>query len=59
MGEEPDDKPVEDRAQTEQKLEVMHRYFKAWTAILARSGGQWFCNRHYGSSIPMPAEACT
>jgi len=42
----PKDKNVEQRKQTQQKLELMERYWAAYCNILARSVGKGFCNTH-------------
>lgn len=41
----PKDKNVEQRKQTQQKLELMELYWAAWTSILARSRSRWFCKQ--------------
>lgn len=41
----PKDKNVEQRKQTQQKLELMELYWAAWTSILAQSKSPWFCAR--------------
>ncbi len=46
MAEKPADKNVEQRRQTQHKLEFMERYWGAWCMILARSRSYPFCPTH-------------
>lgn len=41
----PKDKFVEQRKQTQQKLELMELYWTAWASILAQSKVPWFCKQ--------------
>jgi three-Cys-motif partner protein len=45
MGEKPAERFVEERSQTQHKLETMQRYFGAWASIIASAKHPTYCNR--------------
>lgn len=45
MGEKPAERFVEERSQTQHKLETMQRYFGAWATIIASAKQPTYCNR--------------
>jgi three-Cys-motif partner protein len=62
MGDKPTERFVEERDQTQHKLETMQRYFGAWATIIARATRTGYCNRqlwiidtHAGQGIHLSA----